>query len=91
MVDPPEEGQVGERPLLERLCGAPQKVVKSLSKASVACVSHALAFVKSFLPEAQLETFAQGVAAECTEDRCTEYLQEARPIAEQIVENILQE
>jgi hypothetical protein len=30
MVDPPEEGEAGERPLLERLRGAPQKVVKFL-------------------------------------------------------------
>jgi hypothetical protein len=55
------------------------------------CVSHVLAFVKSFWPEAQLETFAQGVAAECTEDQFNEYLQEARPVAEQKVENVLQE
>jgi hypothetical protein len=91
MVDPPEEGEAGERPLLERLREAPQKVVNFLSEAQVACVSHALAFVKSFWPEAQLETFAQGVAAECTEDQFNKYLQEARPIAEQIVENVLQE
>jgi hypothetical protein len=91
MVDPAEEGEAGQQPLLERLCRAPQKVVKFLSEAPVACVSHTLAFVKSFLPEAQLDTFAQGVAAECTEDQFTEYLQEARPVAEQIVENILQE
>jgi hypothetical protein len=91
MVDPLEEGKVSEQPLLERLRGALKKVVKFLSEAPVACVSHALAFVKSFVPEAQLETFAQGVAAECTEDQFTEYLQEARPVAEQIVENVLQE
>jgi hypothetical protein len=91
MVDPPEEGKAGQRPLLEWLRGAPQKVVKFLSEAPVTCVSHALAFVKSFLLEAQLETFAQGVAAECTEDQFAEYLQEARPVAEQIVENVLQE
>jgi hypothetical protein len=91
MVDPPEEGEAGERPLLERLRGAPQKVVKFLSEAPVACVSHALAFVKSFVPEAQLETFAQGVVAECTEDQFTEYLREAQLVAQQIVENILQE
>jgi hypothetical protein len=91
MVDPPEEGEVGKGLLLERLLGAPQKVVKFLSEAPVACVSHALAFIKSFVPEAQLETFAQGVAAECTEDQFTECLQEARPVAEQIVENVLQE
>jgi hypothetical protein len=91
MVDPPEEGEEGQWPLLERLSGAPQKVVKFLSKGPVACVSHALAFVKSFLPEAQLEIFAQRVAVECTEDQFAEYLQEARPVAEQIVGNVLQE
>jgi hypothetical protein len=58
MVDPLEEGEVGEQPLLERLLGAPQKVVKFLTEAPVACVSHALAFVKSFWPEAPLEAFA---------------------------------
>jgi hypothetical protein len=52
MVDPPEEGEVGERPLLERLLGAPQKVVNFLTEALVACASHTLAFVKSFWPEA---------------------------------------
>jgi hypothetical protein len=91
MVDPPEEGEAGERPLLERLRGAPQKVVKFLSEALVTCVSHTLTFVKSFWPEAQLEIFAQGVAAECTEDQFNEYLQEARPVAERIVENVLQD
>jgi hypothetical protein len=82
MVDLPEEGEADERPLLERLRGAPQKVIKFLSEAPVACVSHALAFVKSFWPEAQLETFAQGVAAECTEEQFNKYLQEAQPVAE---------
>jgi hypothetical protein len=47
MVDPPEEGEAGERPLLERFLGASQKVVKFLAEAPVACVGHALAFVKS--------------------------------------------
>jgi hypothetical protein len=91
MVDPPEEGEAGKWPLLERLLGVPQKVVKFLTEAPVACVSHALTFVKSFWSEAQLETFAQGVAAECTEDQFNEYLQEAQPVAEQIVKNVLQD
>jgi hypothetical protein len=68
IVDPQEDGESGERSLLERLLGAPQKVIEFLAEAPVACVSHALAFVKSFWPEAQLETFTQGVAAECTEE-----------------------
>jgi hypothetical protein len=91
IVDPQEDGEAGKRSLLERLLGAPQKVVEFLTKAPVVCVSHALAFVKSFWPEAQLETFAQGVAAECTEEQFNEYIQEAQPIVEQIVKSVLQD
>jgi hypothetical protein len=58
IVDPQEDGKVGEWPLLERLLRAPQKVVKFLTEAPIACVSHALSFVKSFWPEARLEAFA---------------------------------
>jgi hypothetical protein len=68
MVDPPEEGEANPRPLLEQLCEAPKKVFKFLSEAPVTCVSNALSVVKSFLPNAQLEIFAQGMAADCTED-----------------------
>jgi hypothetical protein len=55
MVDPAEEDEAGKQPLLDRLRGAPERVMKFLTEAPVACVSHALAFVKSFLLEAQLE------------------------------------
>jgi ABC-type transporter Mla subunit MlaD len=73
IVDLQEDGKAGERPLLEQLLGAPQKVVKFITEAPVACVSHALSFVKSFWPEARLDAFAQGVAAECSEEQfnCT--------------------
>jgi hypothetical protein len=54
-------------------------------------VSHALAFVKSFLPDTQLEIFAQGMAVDCTEEQFDEYLQEAQPVAEQIVQSVLQD
>jgi hypothetical protein len=91
MVDPAEENEVDKQPLLERLRGAPERVLKFLTEAPVACVSHALAFVKSFLPEARLEIFAQGMAADCTEDQFNKYLQEAQPVAEQIVQNVLQD
>jgi hypothetical protein len=35
VVDPPEEGEANPRPLLERLCEAPKKVMKFLSEAPV--------------------------------------------------------
>jgi hypothetical protein len=91
MVDPPEEGEAGPRALLERLREAPKKMLKFLSEAPVACVSNALAYVKSFVPNAQLGIFAQGMAADCTDERFEEYLREAQPVAEQIVHSVLQD
>jgi hypothetical protein len=91
MVDPLEEGEAGQRPLLERLREAPKKMLKFLSEAPVACVSNALTYVKSFVPNAQLSIFAQGMAADCTDERFEEYLREAQPIAEQIVHGVLQD
>jgi hypothetical protein len=57
MVDPQEGGEADEWALLERLLGAPQKVLSFLTEAPIACVNHALSFVKSFWPEARLEAF----------------------------------
>jgi hypothetical protein len=91
MVDPLEEGEASPRPLLERLREAPKKVLKFLTEAPVACVSNALAIVKSFLPDAQLDIFAQGMAADCTEEQFDDYLREAQPVAEQIVQSVLQD
>jgi hypothetical protein len=91
MVDPPEEGEANPRPLLERLREAPKKVLKFLSEAPVACISNALAIVKSFLPNAQLEIFAQGMAADCTEDQFDRYLLEAQPVSERIVQSVVQD
>jgi hypothetical protein len=68
LVNPSEEGEASPRPLLERLSEAPKKVLKFLSEAPVVCVSNALAYVKSFLPNAQLDIFAQGMAADCTDE-----------------------
>jgi hypothetical protein len=91
MVDPPEEGEVNPRPLLERLHEAPKKVLKFLTKAPVACVGNALAIVKSFFPDARLVIFAQGMAADCTEDQFDRYIQEAQPVSKQIVQSVLQD
>jgi hypothetical protein len=35
--------------------------------------------------------FVQGVAVECTEEQFKKYLQEAQPVAEQIVQSVLQD
>jgi hypothetical protein len=91
MVDSPEEGEANPRSLLERLCEAPKKVLNFLSEAPVTCVNNALAIVKSFLPSAQLEIFAQGMAADCTEDQFDRYLLEAQLVSERIVQSVMQD
>jgi hypothetical protein len=91
MVDPPEEGETNPRPLLERLREAPKKVMKFLSEAPVTCVNNALAIVKSFLPGAKLEIFAEGMAADCTEEQFDRYLLEAQLISEHIVQSVMQD
>jgi lactam utilization protein B len=68
MVDPQEGDEADGWSLLEWLLGVPQKVLNFLTEAPIACVSHALSFVKSFWPEAQLEAFSQGVATECSKE-----------------------
>jgi hypothetical protein len=91
VVDPPEEGEANPRPLLERLREAPKKVMKFLSEAPVTCVNNAVAIVKSFLPSAKLEIFAQGMAADCTEEQFDKYLLEAQPVSEHIVQSVMQD
>jgi hypothetical protein len=91
VVDPLEDGAADGRSLLERLREAPQKVLSFVTKASTTHVSHALGLVKSFWPKAQLEIVAQGVAADYSEEQFSEYLLEARPVAEKIVESIEQD
>jgi hypothetical protein len=77
--------------LLERLLGAPQKVLSFIAEGPTTCVSHALGLVKSFWPKARLKVLAQGAAADCSEEQFSEYLLEARPIAEKIVESVIQD
>jgi hypothetical protein len=77
MVDPQEGGKVDRRSLLERLLGATQKVLSFITEAPTTCVCHTLSFVKSFWPQARLEVFAQGAAADCSEEQFSEYLLEA--------------
>jgi hypothetical protein len=90
MVDLPEGGEADGQYLLERLLGAPQKVLSFIAEAPTTCVSHALGLVKSFWPKARLEVLAQGAAADCSEEQFSKYLLEARPVAEKIVESVIQ-
>jgi hypothetical protein len=82
MVDPQEGSEADGRSQLERLLGAPQKILSFIAEAPTTCVSHALGLVKCFWPHPRLEVLAQGAAADCSEEQFSEYLLEAQPVAE---------
>jgi hypothetical protein len=91
VVDLQDDGGADGRSLLDRLRGAPQKVLCFIAETPTTYVSHALGLVKSFWPKTRLEVLAQGVAADCSEEQFSEYLLEARPVGEKIVESIEQD
>jgi chromosome segregation ATPase len=90
MVDPKEDGAEDEPPLLDRLRGAPQKILNFVTEAATSYVGHALGLVKSFWPKARLEVLTEGAAAERTDENFREYLLEVRPVAEKIVGDMVQ-
>jgi hypothetical protein len=90
MVDPQEDGAEDGPPLLDRLRGAPQKILNFVTEAATSYVGHALGLLKSFWPKARLEVLAEGAAAECTDENFREYLLEVRPMAEKIVGDMVQ-
>jgi hypothetical protein len=47
-----------------------------------------LGLVKQFWPKANVEPLANGMAAECSEEKFGEYLKEVKPMAHKIVENL---
>jgi hypothetical protein len=48
-------------------------------------------FCKVLWPQARLEVFEQGAAADCSEEQFSKYLLEARLVAEKIVESVIQD
>ena len=91
MVDPPEEGIAQSKTLLERLQGAPQKIIKYLSDTSRQYVSHVLGLVKYYWPKVNLTPLGEGMSVECTEERFADLMEEMKPIADRIVDVLEQE
>jgi chromosome segregation ATPase len=52
VVDPQEDSTTDGRSLLDRLRGAPQKVLSFIAEAPTTYVSHAIGLMKSFWPKA---------------------------------------
>ena len=83
-----EEGDAGDKSLLERLCVAPQRLSSFFSNTSREYLAHALGLVKSFLPSANLALIGDVVAVGCSEEKFSEYVAEMKPIANKVISGL---
>jgi hypothetical protein len=85
LVDPVEDSSSN---LLGRLQNAPQKIVGYLAKTSRNYVAQALGHVKSYRHSAKISLLGDGMCATCDHGQFIKYVEEAEPMADQIVKMI---
>ena len=87
LVDPAEDSSGS---LVDRLQRAPQKFAEYLAETSRNCVVQALGLVKSYWPSAKIAILGDGMCSNCNHDQFVKYVEEAEPVADQIVKMIEQ-
>jgi hypothetical protein len=90
-VDQQGDASAAGLTLVERLRGAPQKIISIITDTTVEYVSHTLGLFKSCWSEARLDVLAVGKAGDCSEEEFWEYRQETKPLAERIVKSLEQD
>ena len=88
MVDPQEEEVSSSRSLVERLEGAPWRIIDFTMATSKNYLSHMLAIVKSYWPQNNLAPIAKGIAADCSDQDFQGYCKETKIIAKEILKNL---
>ena len=76
--------------LADRLRGVPQKFAEYLAETSRNCVAQVLGLVKSYWPSAKISILGDGMCSTCDHDQFAKYVEEAEPVADQIVKLIEQ-
>ena len=61
-----------------------------LVEASRNCVAQTLGLVKSYWPRARIAVLGDGMCSRCDHDQFVKYVEEAEPVADQIVKLIEQ-
>ena len=74
--------------LADRLQKVPQKFAEYLAEASRNCVAQTLGLVKSYWPWAKIGVLGDGMCSNCDHDQFVQYVEEAEPMADQIVKLI---
>ena len=74
--------------LADQLQKVPQKFAEYLAEASRNCVAQALGLVKSYWPWAKIGVLGDGIFSTCDHDKFVKFVEEAEPVADQIVKLI---
>ena len=74
--------------LAGRLQKVPQKFAEYLVEASRNCVAQALGLVKSYWPWAKIGILGDGMCSTCDHGQFAKFVEEAEPVADQIVKLI---
>ena len=90
VIEMVEEGNPGDKTLVERLCEAPQRIFSFVSEASRQYLAHALGLVKYFLPAADLVLIGDGLVDGCSEEKFSEHVEGMKPIADKVI-NVLEQ
>ena len=88
MVESVGSAEESNGSLADRLQKVPQKFAKYLAKASRNCVAQALGLVKSYWPWAKIGVLGDGMCSTCDHDQFVKFVEEAEPVADQIVKLI---
>jgi hypothetical protein len=75
MVDHPEEGVADNRTVMEHFCEAPQKISSYISETTKTYMARVLGLFKSFWPNANLVSLADGMAADCSKEKFADYIE----------------
>ena len=74
-----------EGSLADRLRVVPRKFAEYLAEASRNCVAQALGLVKSYWPWAKIGVLGDVMCSTCDHDQFVKFVEEAEPLADQIV------
>jgi hypothetical protein len=75
-------------PLVDRLKETPGCLATYVKHLAKSIPNQVLAFMKSYFPKAPVEVVAGGLAANCTDEKYTELLEQMALIAEQVAEKL---
>jgi hypothetical protein len=84
----PHPGGPKIAPLVDRLKEALGRLATYVKHLAKSIPNQVLAYMKSYFPKAPIDVVLGGIAANCTDEKYKELLEQMAPITEQVVEKL---